>query len=117
MMTLDQAVEEAALLDGATVVVRLHRIILPLVLPSVAAGGVMVILLAFYELTISGLLWSAGTETLGVALIDLEDAGLGAEAAALAVVATMVIAVLMILLESVGRCFPDGSLPWRTLGR
>ena len=117
MMTLDQAVEEAALLDGATVVVRLHRIILPLVLPSVVAGGVMVFLLAFNELTISVLLWSAGTETLGVALINLEDAGLGAEAAALAVVATLVIAVLMILLESVGRCFPDGSLPWRTLGR
>lgn len=117
MASLDQQVEEAALLDGATVVERIHKIILPLLLPSVVAGGVMVFLLAFNELTISALLWSAGTETLGVALLNLEDAGLGAEAAALAVVATLVIAVLMVVLESLGRYFPENSLPWRVLGQ
>ena len=55
----------------------------------------MVFLLAFNELTISALLWSAGTETLGVALLNLEDAGLGSESAALAVVATSVVAAIM----------------------
>ena len=108
-------VEEAALMDGAGLATRLRTIILPLVLPAVLAGGLMVFLLAFNELTISALLWSAGTETLGVALLNLEDAGLGAEAAALAVVATSVVAALMIALELTSRHFPDHSLPWRQL--
>lgn len=113
--SLERDVEEAALMDGAGVGRRLSAIILPLVLPSVVAGGLMVFLLAFNELTISALLWSAGTETLGVALLNLEDAGLGAESAALAVVATSVVAALMVLLEAASRHFPENALPWRQL--
>jgi iron(III) transport system permease protein len=113
--SLERDVEEAALLDGAGIGRRVTTIILPLVLPSVVAGGVMVFLLAFNELTISALLWSAGTETLGVALLNLEDAGLGAESAALASVATGVIAALMVALEAASRHFPDNALPWRQL--
>ena len=107
--------EEAALIDGAGIGRRLGTIILPLNLPAVAAGGVMVFLLAFNELTISALLWSAGTETLGVALLNLEDAGLGSESAALAVVATSVVAAIMLLLEAASRYFPENALPWRQL--
>lgn len=113
--SLSRDVEEAAIMDGAGVPARLARIILPLVLPSVVAGGLMAFLLAFNELTISALLWSAGTETLGVALLNLEDAGLGTEAAALAVVATGVVAALMATIEAVGRHFPENALPWRQL--
>ncbi|APH74397.1 iron ABC transporter permease [Aquibium oceanicum] len=113
--TLERDVEEAALIDGAGIVRRMRTIILPLVLPSVVAGGLMVFLLAFNELTISALLWSAGTETLGVALLNLEDAGLGAESAALAIVATSVVAALMLALETSSRLFPQNALPWRQL--
>lgn len=113
--TLERDVEEAALIDGAGIVRRMRTIILPLVLPSVVAGGLMVFLLAFNELTISALLWSAGTETLGVALLNLEDAGLGAESAALAIVATSVVAALMLALEMLSRLFPQNALPWRQL--
>ncbi|QKV18854.1 ABC transporter permease [Oricola thermophila] len=113
--SLERDVEEAALLDGARVTARLTQIILPLVLPAIAAGGVMAFLLAFNELTISALLWSAGTETLGVALLNLEDAGLATEAAALAVVATGVVATLMALLEAASRHLPENALPWRQL--
>jgi iron(III) transport system permease protein len=113
--SLERDVEEAALMDGAGIARRLQTIILPLVLPAVVAGGLMVFLLAFNELTISALLWSAGTETLGVALLNLEDAGLGAESAALAVVATGVVAVLMVMMEAASRHFPENALPWRQL--
>lgn len=113
--SLERDVEEAALIDGAGLGRRLATIILPIVLPAVVAGGLMAFLLAFNELTISALLWSAGTETLGVALLNLEDAGLGAEAAALATVATAIVAALMLALEAMGRRFPDDALPWRQL--
>ena len=113
--SLERDVEEAALMDGAGIAKRIGTIILPIVLPSVVAGGLMVFLLAFNELTISALLWSAGTETLGVALLNLEDAGLGSESATLAVVATSVIAALMLALEATSRHFPENALPWRQL--
>lgn len=113
--SLERDVEEAALIDRASIGRRLGTIILPLNLPAVVAGGVMVFLLAFNELTISALLWSAGTETLGVALLNLEDAGLGTQSAALAVVATSVVAAIMLLLEAASRHFPENALPWRQL--
>jgi iron(III) transport system permease protein len=91
MATLDDAVQEAAICDGARLGQRLRHHVLPLVFPAVLAGMLMVFLLAFNELTVSALLWSAGTETLGVALLSLEDSGLGSEAAAVAVAATLLV--------------------------
>ncbi len=113
--SLERDVEEAALIDGAGIGRRLATIMLPLNLPAVVAGGVMVFLLSFNELTISALLWSAGTETLGVALLNLEDAGLASQSAALAVVATAVVAAIMLALEATGRHLPEDALPWRQL--
>lgn len=109
--------EEAAAVDGARLWQRLVRVVGPSVLPSVLAGGLLVFLLAFNELTVSALLWSAGTETLGVALLSLEDAGLATEAAALAVVTALIVAGLLIILDRLSRVLPRGTLPWDTLGR
>jgi iron(III) transport system permease protein len=75
----------------------------------------MVFLLAFNELTVSALLWSAGTETIGVVLLNLEDAGLPTQAAATAVISTIVVAILMLVLELAGDMFPENTLPWRQL--
>lgn len=115
MSTLDSAVEEAAVCDGARMGQRLRFIILPLVLPSLLAGGLMVFLLAFNELTVSALLWSAGNETLGVALLSLEDSGLGSEAAAVAVTASALVCLLMLAMQSLARRLPENALPWQAL--
>jgi iron(III) transport system permease protein len=48
------------------------------------AGWILVFVPAFRELTISVLLWSGGTETVGVAIYELQDAGYKEIAAALA---------------------------------
>jgi iron(III) transport system permease protein len=110
-LTLDQ--EEAAAVFGATFRQRLRYIVLPLILPSAAAGGLIAFLTAFNELTVSALLWSAGTETLGVALFNLEEAGLASEAAAVALTATTVIALAMLVLDRFHDRLPAGVLPWR----
>ena len=75
----------------------------------------MVFLLAFNELTVSALLWSAGTETLGVAMLSLEDSGLGAEAAAVAVAATTLVCLLMLAMQVMAKWLPDNALPWQAL--
>jgi iron(III) transport system permease protein len=113
MSQLSQESDEAATSLGASFLQRMRRIVIPAILPSAAAGGMMVFLTAFNELTVSALLWSAGTETLGVALFNLEDAGLASEAAAVALCATAVIALAMLVLQAFSARLPDGVLPWK----
>lgn len=113
MSQLSQESDETAAMLGATLMQRLRRVVIPSILPSAAAGGMMVFLTAFNELTVSALLWSAGTETLGVALFNLKEAGLASEAAAVALCATGVIVLTMLVLEAFAKRLPDGVLPWK----
>jgi iron(III) transport system permease protein len=112
MTQVDVAQEEAATLDGAGLARRLADIILPSLLPAAVAGGLMAFLLAFSELTVSALLWSAGTETIGVVLYNLEEAGLTSQASAVAIVIVAVVTLAMIALHALGRYLPAGALPW-----
>jgi iron(III) transport system permease protein len=105
--------EEAAKLDGAGYWALMRHVVAPILLPAAAAGALLVFLVAFNELTVSALLWSAGTETLGVVLFSLKEAGLAGEAAAVAVSASAVILGVMLLLDRLAPWLPDGVLPWR----
>ena len=113
MRQVDLAQEEAAALDGAGMVRRLAQIVVPPLLPAAAAGGLLAFLLAFSELTVSALLWTAGTETIGVVLFGLEEAGFVSQAAAVAIVSIAVIAVTMAALDAIAPRLPPGALPWR----
>lgn len=115
MQTMDAEIEEAAICDGARFWTRLRLVVLPVLFPAVVAGMLMAFLLAFNELTVSALLWSAGTQTLGVALLSLEDAGLAPQASAVAVSATLVIAAVMLGLDGLRDRLPESALPWRQL--
>jgi len=113
MGSLDPAQEEAAQIFGAGALRRLREIVLPLVAPTAAAGGLLVFLLAVNELTVSALLWSTGNETLGVVVFSLYDEGNATAAAAVAVlsvVATLAVAGVAGLLS---RRLPHGVLPWQ----
>jgi iron(III) transport system permease protein len=110
---LDPRLEEAAAMCGAGFWQRFNLVLVPGVLPAAAAGAVLVFLTAFNELTVSALLWSSGTETLGVVLFNFEDGGYttlgigrrcghgagraGARGA----------------LDSLHHKLPKGTLPWR----
>ncbi|MGF1649933.1 MAG: ABC transporter permease [Hyphomicrobiaceae bacterium] len=117
LATQERDSEDAAAVYGASLLQRLCYVIVPHVLPAAVAGGMLAFLFAFNELTVSALLWSAGTETIGVALLSLEDAGLGAEAAAIGVVTIVVVATLMFVLDALHRWFPRDVLPWRIIAR
>ena len=109
--------EEAAAVFGARLLDRLRYVVLPRLLAPVAAGSLMVFLLAFNELTVSALLWSAATETVGVALLSLEDAGLASEAAAIGVCAVLLVVALMLFLDRLAPRLPPDVLPWRVFAR
>lgn len=106
------AIEEAGALCGARFWMRLFTLILPQLLPAMTAGALLVFLTAFNELTVSALLWTAGTRTLGVVLYGFEEAGLTTEASALGIVTILVVGLLMLAIDRMRPLLPAGVIPW-----
>lgn len=114
MLQLDPAMEEAASLAGADASQRLRQIVLPLLAPGAFAGALLVFLTAVNELTVSALLWSAGKETLGVVVFNLDESGDKVMASAISVLVVGLVAVVMLLLGTLGRYLPKGVIPWQS---
>lgn len=114
MLQLDPAMEEAASLAGADASQRLRHIVLPLLAPAAFAGALLVFLTAVNELTVSALLWSAGKETLGVVVFNLDESGDKVMASAISVLVVGLVAVVMLLLGTLGRYLPKGVIPWQS---
>lgn len=110
---LDPSLEEAARLAGAGFSRRMRDVMVPMIAPAAGSSVILVFLIACNELTISALLWSAGTQTLGVAIYNLDDSGSFNLAAALSVLVVLLVVVLMLFLELMARRMPVGALPWR----
>ena len=62
------SLEEAAQVSGAGWLKRMRDVVLPLIVPSIVAGWFLIFMPSFYELTMSNLLYSDKTKTLGVDL-------------------------------------------------
>ena len=110
---LDPALEEAARLAGAGFLRRLRDIVAPLLAPAAGASVILVFLVACNELTISALLWSAGTQTLGVVIYNLDDSGSSDLASAMSVLVVLMVVIVMLLLELMAGRLPRGTVPWR----
>jgi iron(III) transport system permease protein len=112
-MQMPRDMLEAAEVFGGSLLSRMRRIIVPLILPSVTAGALLVMLLSLNELTVSALLWASGTETLGVLVFGLEQGGESAAASAVGVISILLTLLCMLLATRLGRRLPEGVLPWR----
>jgi iron(III) transport system permease protein len=112
-LQLDPALDEAARVAGAGWGMRMRRLFLPLVAPAAAAGGMLVFLTAYNEITVSALLWSTGTETIGTVIYNYENGGYTVLAAAMSTVTVVATVALMALLDLLGRRLPPGVVPWR----
>ncbi|QEW06462.1 ABC transporter permease [Nitrincola iocasae] len=110
---LDPSLEEAARISGASTLRRLVDILLPLIAPAIFAGGLLVFLTAVNELTVSALLWSAGKETLGVLIFNLDQSGDSILASAIAVLVVLMVAAIMLLLSLLAKHLPKGVIPWQ----
>ncbi|MCZ8515769.1 iron ABC transporter permease [Paenibacillus filicis] len=72
---IDPSMEEAAHIFGAGFWKKWFFILLPLLLPGLISGAFLVFLTALTELTVSALLWSSGSQTIGVTIFGFEQAG------------------------------------------
>ncbi|WP_409176792.1 ABC transporter permease [Brevibacillus fortis] len=97
IMQVGKEVEEAARINGGRFWAKWSRILLPLYAPGMATGLFLVFLTAFTELTISSLLWSSGSETIGVVIFSFEQAGSTTHSTALSslIVAAILLALAM----------------------
>ena len=93
LQQIHNSLEEAARVSGATFFQRLRHVILPLSRPGMIAGWILVFMPAIRELTISILLYAHGTETIGVVVFNLQDAGYREVAAALACIVIVILIV------------------------
>lgn len=113
MAQIERATEEAAQMSGAGPLYRLRTVVLPMLAPALGAGALIVFLGAFSELTVSALLWSRGSETVGVVIFSLYDEGNSTAAAAVSIWVLALVLCLALLISLIGRRLPDGVLPWR----
>ena len=109
---IDRALDEAAQMDGAGLVQRLVRVVGPLLTAPAAAGALLVFMTAYNELTVSALLWSSGSETLGVVVFNLEDGGYTVLASAVAVLCLLAVLAIVGVLQWLDHRYRLGLLPW-----
>ena len=98
MSQIHPSLEEAALISGAEWQRSFKDVTLPLIAPSVVAGWFLIFMPSFYELTMSTLLYSTDTKTIGYELFTYQTYHSQQTASAIATgILILVIAVNWIL--------------------
>jgi iron(III) transport system permease protein len=90
LASVSSTLEEAARTAGATPMRALLDVTARLAVPAAVTGGVVVLLTAVRELTISILLVAPGSQTLGVSIFNLQQSGDYGGASALALLVALV---------------------------
>jgi iron(III) transport system permease protein len=99
----DPGLEDAVRSSGCSPLVGWVRIILPLLLPGILGGAVMVFIGVLTELTLSSLLWAAGSETIGTTILNFEQAGTLKYSSALSSVVCLLVILFFCLSRLSGR--------------
>ncbi len=95
------SLEEAAQISGAGWLRRLKDVLFPLIIPSIVAGWFLIFMPCFYELTMSNLLYSTDTKTLGVELFTYQTYHSQQTASALAGGILIMVIGLNVILDKV----------------
>ncbi|MDR1931980.1 MAG: iron ABC transporter permease [Spirochaetales bacterium] len=99
----DPGMEDAVRVCGASPLAGWIKIILPLLLPGILSGAVMVFTGVLTELTLSSLLWSVGSETIGATVLNFEQAGSLKYSSALSSAVCLAVILLFFLSHLPGR--------------
>ncbi len=98
---ISPSLEEAAQISGSGWLRRLKDVVLPLIIPSIVAGWFLIFMPCFYELTMSNLLYSNNTKTLGVELYNYQTYHSQQTASALASGILIMVIVINFVLNKV----------------
>jgi iron(III) transport system permease protein len=105
MLQIHKELEESAAMSGASWWTTFYRIVLPLLKPGLVAGWIYIMIVSIRELSSSILLYSPGTEVVSVVIWELWENGQYVELSALGVLFILMLFVLVMLAQYVGRKF------------
>ncbi len=94
--------EESSLVAGASYLTTLRRVVVPLLVPGIISGWVLMATMFFRELSLSVVLSRPGTEVLAVQILRFAEDGLWGRLSALGIMMIAVSALLVILVNYIG---------------
>lgn len=94
-LQLDQQLEEAATVSGATWYRKLRDVTLPLVKPGLVAGWQLVFIFSFLELSASILLFTGDSMVISVHILQLWNTGQFGQAAAVSILSLVTVYVVL----------------------
>ena len=103
--------EEAAAASGASWSERFLRIYVPLLMPSLLAGFITTVIIAFREISAAIFLYSQGSEVVSIAIFDLWSNGQYPAIAALGCVLVAILLALVTVVQRVGGRIGVGAAP------
>ncbi len=109
LYNIPNSIEEASISLGVPPLRSFAKVVLPLMIPSVAAAGVLVWTTTVAELSASVVVYSGGRETMPIQIFRLIDSGLMAQASAYGFVLVLMIVIPILLATTVFRLDIFGS--------
>ena len=97
--------EESSLVCGASPLTTLRRIIVPLLVPGIVSGWILMATMFVRELTLSVVLSRPGTEVLAVQILRFADDGLWGKLSALGILMILISTTLVVLATLIGGKF------------
>ena len=105
MLQIHKELEESAAMSGASWATTFRRIVLPLLKPGMLAGWIYIMIISIRELSSSILLYSPGTEVISIIIWELWENGQYVELSALGVLFILMLFVLVMVAQMVGKKF------------
>ena len=105
MLQIHKELEESAAMSGASWFTTFRRIVLPLLKPGMLAGWIYIMIVSIRELSSSILLYSPGTEVISIIIWELWENGQYVELSALGVLFILMLFVLVMVAQLIGKKF------------
>lgn len=102
LIQMDSALEESARVSGASWLMTLKDIVIPLIRPAMVSGWLLLFVAFFRELSSAVLLYTHGNEVLSVAIWDLHQNGNLGMLSALAILMLIVVYTVFFIMQKVG---------------
>ncbi|MCB2216277.1 ABC transporter permease [Desulfofustis glycolicus] len=97
--------EESSLVSGASYLTTLRRIVIPLLIPGIVSGWVLMATMFVRELSLSVVLSRPGTEVLAVQILRFSEDGLWGRLSALGIMMIGISTLLVITVTMIGNLF------------
>jgi iron(III) transport system permease protein len=101
MLAVSEELDQSSRMAGASWLTTLRRITLPLLKPGIFAGWLLLFIIFLRELSISIILYTAGTETLSVGVYYLANFENEPLTAALSIAQTVVLLLCVVVFRRV----------------